>query len=41
MPSQIILMVHGLPKDENGDIDDEILNEWLTEADIVSLLAIL
>ena len=35
MPSQIILMVHGLPKDENGDIDDEILNKWLTEADIV------
>ena len=28
-------MFHGLPKKENGDIDDEMLEEWLTEADIV------
>ena len=32
---KIILMFHGLPKDENGDIDDDMLEEWLTEADIV------
>ena len=30
-----ILMFHGFPKDENGDIDDDILLDWLTEADIV------
>ena len=30
-----ILMVHGLPKDENGDVDDDVLLEWLDEADIV------
>ena len=30
-----ILMVHGLPKDENGDVDDDILLEWLDGADIV------
>ena len=32
---KIILMLHGLPKKENGDIDDEMLEEWLTEADVV------
>ena len=32
---KVILMFHGLPKDENGDIDDETLLDWLTEADIV------
>ena len=32
---KIILMFHGLPKKENGDIDDETLDEWLTEADVV------
>ena len=35
MPPKIILMFHGLPKKENGEIDDEMLEEWLTEADIV------
>ena len=30
-----VLMVHGLPKDENGDVDDDVLLEWLNEADIV------
>ena len=34
-PPKIILMFHGLPKKENGDIDDEMLEEWLTEADVV------
>ena len=32
---KIILIFHGLPKRENGDIDDEMLEEWLTEADVV------
>ena len=32
---KIILMFHGLPKKENGDIDDNMLEEWLTEVDIV------
>ena len=35
IPPKIILMFHGLPKKDNGDIDDEMLEEWLTEADIV------
>ena len=30
-----ILMFHGLPRDENGDVDDEMMTEWLKEADIV------
>ena len=30
-----ILMFHGLPKKEHGDIDDDILEEWLAEVDIV------
>ena len=34
-PPKIILMFYGLPKKENGDIDDEMLEEWLTEADVV------
>ena len=28
-------MFHALPKDENGDIDDEMLLEWLQEAEVV------
>ena len=35
IPPKIILMVHGLPRKENRDIDDEMLEEWLTEADVV------
>ena len=30
-----ILMFHGLPKDEDGDLDDEMISDWLNEADIV------
>ena len=33
--SKIILMFHQLPKDENGDIDDETLIDWLNEVDVV------
>ena len=33
-PTKAILMFHGLPKDENGYIDDEMLMDWLAEADI-------
>ena len=29
-----ILMFHALPKDENGDIDDEMVSDWLNEADV-------
>ena len=32
---KVILMFHGLPKDENGDIDDDVILDWLNEADIV------
>ena len=32
---KVILMFHGLPKDENGDVDDDVLLDWLSEADIV------
>ena len=32
---KVIVIFHGLPKDENGGIDDETLLDWLTEADIV------
>ena len=35
IPPKIILMFHGLPRKENGETDDEMLEEWLTEADIV------
>ena len=30
-----MLMFHALPKDENGDIDDETLMDWLKETDVV------
>ena len=29
-----MLMFHALPKDENGDIEDETLMEWLKETDV-------
>ena len=32
---KIILIFHGLPKKENGDINDEMLEDWLTEADVL------
>ena len=32
---KIILMFHALPKDENGDVDEETLMDWLNEADVV------
>ena len=32
---KIILMFHALPKDEDGDVDDEMLMDWLTKSDIV------
>ena len=32
---KVILMVHGLPKKENGNVDDDMLEDWLNEADIV------
>ena len=32
---KIILMFHALPKDEQGDVDDEMLLDWLTEANII------
>ena len=32
---KIILMFHALPKDQNGDVDEEILMDWLNEADVV------
>ena len=31
----IILMVHSLPKDEHGDTDEDVLLEWLNEADVL------
>ena len=33
--TKTILMFHALPKDENGDVDDEMLLEWLQEAEVV------
>ena len=30
-----VLMFHGFPKDENGDVDADVLLDWLTEADVV------
>ena len=33
--TKVILMFHGLPKDENGGIDDETLLDWLTEANVI------
>ena len=32
---KIILMFHALPKDENSDVDDEILLDWLEQAEVV------
>ena len=32
---KVILMFHGLPKDENESIDNETLLDWLNEADVV------
>ena len=32
---KVILMFHGLPKDENGDVEDEMVSDWLNEADVV------
>ena len=32
---KIILIFHGLPKDEDGDIDRDIVERWLEAADIV------
>ena len=32
---KVILMFHTLPKDDNGDVDDETLMDWLNEADAV------
>ena len=32
---KVVLMFHGLPKDESGAIDDETLLDWLTESDVV------
>ena len=34
-PPKIILMFHALPQEESRDIDDEMLQEWLTGADVV------
>ena len=31
---KIVLVFHSLPKDENGDVDDEILMDWLKETDV-------
>ena len=30
-----ILLFHALPKDDDGDVDNDMLKDWLTEADIV------
>ena len=32
---KIVLVFHTLPKDENGAVDNDVLEDWLTEADIV------
>ena len=32
---KIVLVFHALPKDENGAVDNDVLEDWLTEADIV------
>ena len=32
---KVILMIHDLPRTTDGDIDEEVLCEWLCEADIV------
>ena len=35
IPPKIIIMFHDLPKDENGDVDNEMLSEWLNKGDVV------
>ena len=32
---RVILMIHDLPRTTDGDIDEESLTEWLSEADVV------
>ena len=32
---KVILMIHDLPKTTEGDLDEEVLCEWLSEADVV------
>ena len=32
---KVILMIHDLPRTTEGDIDDDVLHEWLSEADVV------
>ena len=32
---KVILMFHALPKDENGDVDDEMVSDWLKETDVI------
>ena len=32
---KVVLMVHGLPKTNEGDVDVDTLLDWLTEADVV------
>ena len=34
-PPKIMLVFHDLPKDENGDIDNEMVSEWLNKCDVV------
>ena len=32
---KVILMIHDLPRTTDGDIDEEVLLEWLSEADVI------
>ena len=32
---KVILMIHDLPRTTNGDVDEDVLLEWLSEADVV------
>ena len=32
---KIVLLFHSLPKDENGDVDDETLTDWLKGTDVL------
>ena len=32
---KIVLVFHSLPRDDNGDVDDEMLMEWLKETDVL------
>ena len=34
IPPKIIIMFHDLPRDENGDVDNEMLSEWLNKGDV-------